>query len=168
MVSMDSLPNEILRKVMMYLTYGEMGQCLVISKRWQSVLEELLPATSLVFSSTGAAAEHWGSLLGLFHLLPDKYLDHPAYVQYSTVGEERLYLFCTGGWWWVGYQLGCSDYASLKVRQTTKQTPPEVGWQYFLLRQCAVISLYLEKPEYIRRFAFSPEIPAENSGENFH
>ena len=88
---MDTLPNEILRKVMGNLDYCEMGRCMVVSKRWQSVLEDLLPPTTMVFSSTMLGAEHWGGLLGQYHLLPERQSEHPAYRQYSTGGGGEAY-----------------------------------------------------------------------------
>ena len=40
---MDSLPSELVEKILAYLTYPERGRILTISKRWNMIVKGLLP-----------------------------------------------------------------------------------------------------------------------------
>jgi len=133
--TMDTLPCEMLRKVMKHLHYREMVRCLSVCKQWQTVLEDLLPPTTMVFSSVGLGAEHWGGLMGQYVLMQEKHFKHPAYIQYSTVGQDKPFLFMFDGWWWVSYELGNTEYASLRAKDQGLGIPPTTGWEYFHLRE---------------------------------
>ena len=45
---MDALPNELLDKILAYLTYKEQGRCLTVSRRWNRVIGQLLPLVRTV------------------------------------------------------------------------------------------------------------------------
>ena len=165
--TMDTLPNEMLSKVLQYLCYGEMGKCLTLCKRWQTLLEDLLPPTTLVFSSGGLVAEHWGGLMGQYVLLPEKHSNLPAYIQHSTIGKDRPVIFCCDGWWWVSYELGNTEYASLRARDQGLGLPPATDWEYFNLRRMLPGSWVTGDSTLAIGMVIEPvaEIELDNTGE---
>ena len=45
---MESLPDELLENILTYLSYPEQGRLLTVSRRWNRIIEGLLPSTRSV------------------------------------------------------------------------------------------------------------------------
>eukprot|EP00092_Neocalanus_flemingeri_P007830 GFUD01008451.1.p1 GENE.GFUD01008451.1~~GFUD01008451.1.p1 ORF type:complete len:329 (+),score=68.11 GFUD01008451.1:56-1042(+) len=82
--SMEGFPLELLEKILFHLPYSELGRLLTISRRWNMVIEGLLPSTrSVTIRGKRNCGKNKTLAIGTYSLY-SSYKGHPVFVSDKT------------------------------------------------------------------------------------
>ena len=137
------LPEEILLKILSYLTYQDMGRVIVVNKRWRRLVEELLPSVRSL-NIPMAKKYVWGKITkGIDgYRLFATFRGKPAYIsenlwtmRNTNMGMGRLknmFLYQMDGVWYSSFFIGFPDKQEgyLKSHHSSC-TPTEILWAWY-------------------------------------
>eukprot|EP00091_Calanus_sinicus_P006937 TRINITY_DN17763_c0_g1_i1.p1 TRINITY_DN17763_c0_g1~~TRINITY_DN17763_c0_g1_i1.p1 ORF type:complete len:218 (-),score=24.83 TRINITY_DN17763_c0_g1_i1:101-754(-) len=81
---MESLPSELVEKILSYLTYCDCGKVLTVCKRWNMIVKGLLPPTVVIISRQREGNEGKGNAAVEKYNLYSSYRGNPVYISNCT------------------------------------------------------------------------------------
>ena len=157
MANMNSLPVEIIEKILQYLTYQEMGRVIVVNKCWKSLIEGMLPTVrQLSIKDMGVSCLDEFRLSSTFKGNP---LHKSRHLWTMNKKLKGVFLYRLDDNWFISLVPGVLDKGEGYLKSPNSlSAPPESEWKwrrrsscshpprkYFKIKSCGVCCNLLDK-----------------------